>query len=134
MPKMVFINLPASDIARSRAFYEGVGFSINPQFSDAETACVVVSDTIYFMILNHARFAGFAPRPVADTGKTTGCLIALSVDSRADVDAFAAAAVAHGGTDNDMVQDHGFMYGRSLGDPDGNVLEVFWMDPATVQA
>lgn len=129
MTRMIFINLPSRDVAASRAFYEGLGFSINPQFSDDETICVVVSDTIFFMIMTRDRFAGFAPRPVADSMTTTGALIAMSADSRAAVDAFAAAAVACGGTDNNAPQDHGFMYGRSLSDPDGHVIEIVWMDP-----
>lgn len=132
MHRMIFVNLPSRDIARSRRFYEGLGFAINPQFSDDTTICVVVSDSIFFMVMTAERFAGFAPRPLADTMATTSALIALSSDSRAEVDAFVAAAVAHGGSDNDRAQDHGFMYGRSVSDPDGNVLETFWMDPAAV--
>lgn len=133
MPQMIFVNLPVSDLPRARAFHEGLGFTINEQFSDDTAACVVVSEHVYFMLLTHPRFAGFSPRPVADTQGTTSVLVALSRDSRADVDAFAAAAIAHGGTDNDKTADHGFMYSRSLSDPDGNVFEVFWMDPAAAQ-
>lgn len=130
MTQMVFINLPVTDIAAARRFYEGVGFSFNPQFSDDETTCVVVSDAIYFMIMTRPKFAGFSPRPVADPGATTAALYALSRDSRAAVDAFADAALAHGGTDNGKTIDMGFMYVRSLSDPDGHVIEVMWMDPA----
>lgn len=133
MPQIIFVNLPVRDIARSRAFYEGLGFSINPQFSDDETACVVLSDTIFFMIMTHARFAGFSPRPIPETTTHTAMLIALTRDSRAEVDAFGVAALAHGGSDNDKPQDHGFMYGRSFSDPDGHVLEVVWMDPTAMQ-
>ncbi len=130
MTQMIFVNLPVTDLARSRAFYAGVGFTFNEQFSDETTACVVISDAIFLMIMTRERFAGFAPRPVADPHTTTSVLVALSRDSRAAVDAFGEAALAHGGSDNDKTQDMGFMYGRSFSDPDGHVLELVWMDPA----
>ncbi|MFZ3584762.1 VOC family protein [Loktanella sp. DJP18] len=132
--RMIFVNLPVSDLARSRAFYEGMGFSINPQFSDDEGACVVISDTIYLMILTRAKFEGFAPNPVADPRTTTGSLIALSCDSREEVVAMVNAALTNGGSDTGKVQDmEGFMYGRSICDPDGHVFEPFWMNPAAVE-
>lgn len=129
MAQMIFVNFPISDIKRSRAFYSALGFGFDERFSDDKSACVVVSDTIFFMILERDKFAGFSPRPVANTQETTSVLIALSRDSRAAVDEITAAAIANGGTDNNMVQEMGdFMYGRSFCDPDGNVLEVMWMD------
>jgi uncharacterized protein len=131
MPQMIFVNLPVTDIARARTFYASLGFTFDPRFQDESTACVVVSDTIFFMIMEHAKFAGFAPRPLADPATSTAALIALSRDSRADVDTFVAAALAHGGTDNNKPQVMGdYMYGQSVSDPDGNVLEVMWMDVA----
>ena len=130
MSRMIFVNLPVADVARSRAFYAALGFAINETFSDETTACVVISEHIYLMVLNHARFEGFAPRPRADTMASTAALLALSCDSRAAVDAMMDAALAHGGTDNDKLQDmEGFMYGRSFSDPDGHVFEPFWMTP-----
>ncbi len=129
MTQLVFVNLPVADITRARAFYAGLGFSFDPRFQDDTTACVVVSDTIYFMIMEHEKFQSFSPRPLADTTATTSVLIALSRDSRADVDAFVTAALANGGTDNAKPQEMGdYMYGQSVSDPDGNVLEVMWMD------
>ncbi|MEI4470803.1 VOC family protein [Frigidibacter sp. MR17.24] len=132
-PQLIFVNLPVTDLPRARAFYEGIGFTINPQFSDDTAACVVVSDTIHLMILTHAKFAGFAPRPLADPAQGCAVLTCLSRDSRDAVDAITEAAVRAGGTDNDKVQDYGFMYGRSFSDPDGNVFEVMWMDLAAAQ-
>jgi predicted lactoylglutathione lyase len=132
MPRLIFVNIPVTDIPRSRAFYEGIGFTINEQFSDATTACVVVSDTIYVMLLNHERFQGFATKPLADPATATAVLIALTEDSREAVDRITAAALAHGGTEPKPAQDLGFMYGRTFHDPDGNVLESVWMDPAAV--
>jgi uncharacterized protein len=133
MPQMIFVNLPVTDVARSRKFYEALGYRINEQFSDPTAACVVLSETIFFMILNHERFQGFATKPLADPASTTAVMIALSQDSRAAVDAFAEAALKAGGSEPKPAQDLGFMYNRVIADPDGNVLEPMWMDPAAVQ-
>ncbi len=134
MPQMIFVNLPVTDVARSRKFYEALGYTINEQFSDPTAACVVLSETIYFMILNHERFQGFASKPLADPAKFTSVGIALSQDSRAAVDAFAEAALKAGGSEPKPAEDYGFMYSRNICDPDGNWLGPMWMDPANVQA
>jgi uncharacterized protein len=133
MPQMIFVNFPVTDVARSRKFYEALGYTINEQFSDETAASVVVSDTIYFMILNHERFQGFATKPMANPATMTGVMLALSQDSRAAVDAITEAAIQAGGSESKPAQDMGFMYLRTFQDPDGNVFEPFWMDPGTVQ-
>lgn len=128
MTQMVFINLPSSDIARARAFYAGLGFSFDERFCDATSLFVGVSDAIHLMLLQRDKFASFSPRPLAPEG-TVGALVCLSQDSAEAVDAFVGRALAHGGTDNGKTQEMGdFMYGRSVSDPDGNVLEIMWMD------
>jgi predicted lactoylglutathione lyase len=131
---MIFVNLPVKDLAKSMAFFEALGFSFNPQFSDETGACMVISDTIFAMLLSHEKFAGFSPKPIADTDKTTEVLIALSRDNREAVDAIVEAALAAGGSTFSEPQDHGFMYGRAFRDLDGHVWEAFWMDPAAVKA
>lgn len=133
MPQMIFVNFPVTDVARSRKFYEALGYTINEQFSDETAASVVVSDTIYFMILNHERFQGFATKPMANPATSTGVILALSQDSRAAVDAITEAAIHAGGAESKPAQDMGFMYLRTFQDPDGNVFEPFWMDPGAVQ-
>ena len=133
MPQMIFVNIPVTDVARSRKFFEALGYKINEQFSDPTAACVVVSDAIYFMILNHERFQGFATKPLANPATSTAVLIALSQDSRAAVDAITEAALKAGGTEPKPAQDMGFMYNRTFHDPDGNVFEPMWMDPGAVQ-
>ncbi len=126
--QMIFVNLPSSDIARSRTFYAGLGFGFDERFCDADSLFVGVSDTIHLMILERAKFASFSPRPVAPDG-TVGALVCLSQPSAGAVDAFVSRALAHGGNDNEKVQEMGdYMYGRSILDPDGNVLEIMWMD------
>lgn len=134
MPQMIFVNLPVKDLAKAMAFFEALGFSFNPQFTDETAACMVISDTIFAMLLTHEKFAGFSPKPIADTDKTTEVLIALSRDDRAAVDAIVKAALAAGGSTFNEPQDDGFMYGHAFRDLDGHVWEVFWMDPAAAQA
>jgi len=134
MSKLVFINLPVSDLPRATAFYEAVGATRNEQFCDGTASCMVFSDTIHVMLLTHDKFRQFTPRAVADARKSSEVLICLSADSRADVDAtLARAQTAGGATDTSPKQDHGFMYGRSFEDLDGHIWEVMWMDMAAAQ-
>lgn len=133
MSRMIFINLPVTDLARSVAFYEAVGATRNPQFSDNTAACMVVSDTIFVMLLTHEKFKTFSNRPIADRS-TVEALLCLSCESRDAVLAQLDAAVKAGGVpDPTPEQDHGFMYGRSYEDPDGHIWEIMWMDPAAVE-
>ncbi len=133
MSTMVFINLPVRDLERSKAFYTALGFSINPQFTDHNAACVVISDTIFVMALTESYFTTFTKKPVADATKSTGVIIALSRDSRAHVDETADKALASGGSASMDPMDHGFMYMRSFQDPDGHLWELTWMDMAAMQ-
>lgn len=128
--KMIFISLPVADLARARAFYEALGFTNNPQFSDEAGAAMVWSDAIYVMLLTHAKWQGFTTRPICPPGSSEVSL-ALNVDSREEVDRLVTAGAAAGGTaDANPPEDHGFMYQRTLLDPDGHCLEPFWMDQA----
>ena len=131
MPKMIFINLPVKDLANSLRFYEAIGCEKNEQFSDDKTASMVWSDTITFQLLTHEYFATFAPRPIPNPRETIGMLIALSRDSRKEVDAITdAAATANGKADIRERQDLGFMYSRTFEDPDGHVFEPMWRTKA----
>jgi predicted lactoylglutathione lyase len=132
MARMIFVNLPVADLPRARGFYEALGFTINEQFSDETGACVVISDTIYAMLLTHPKYAQFTPLPITDETKSSSHLLALSFDDRAGVDAFAAAALASGGSEPRPVQDLGFMYSRAISDPDGHTWEPFFMDMTAV--
>ena len=130
MPRMIFVSLPVADLARARAFYEAVGFTNDPRFTDQTAAGMVWSDEIVVMLLTREKWAEFSDRPIPDRGSSEVAL-GLSVDSREAVDAFAEAAGANGGTiDVNPVQDHGFMYGRDVLDPDGHIWGPMWMDPA----
>ena len=130
MSKMIFVNLPVADLPRAVSFYDALGFTKNPAFSDDTAACMVWSEAIHVMILTHAKWATFTDRPICPLGSSEVSL-AILLGSKADVDAMLNAAAAHGGTaDVNPVQDHGFMYGRDFTDPDGHVWGPFWMDPA----
>ena len=132
MPNMIFPNLPVTDVVRSREFYTALGFTPNEQFSDENTASMVVSDSIVIMLLSRERFADFTKKEIADAHKVTGSINALGVQSRDEVDRLADAALGAGGVVGGDTQDHGFMYGRSIDDPDGHRWEFVWMDPSAV--
>lgn len=133
MPKMIFVNLPVTDVARSTAFYEAIGMEKNAKFSNDQAVSMVWSDTIHFMLLDHAFYATFTDKRIIDAQTTSGALIALALDSRAEVDAIAAAAVAGGGSEVHGAEDLGFMYSRAFADPDGHGFGPFWMDPAAAE-
>lgn len=129
MSKMIFVNLPVNDLDAAIRFYEAIGCTKNQQFSDGNAASMVWSDAITFQLLTLDFFKTFAPKAVANSRDTVGALIALSRDSRAEVDAITEAAASAGGkADVRERQDIGFMYGRAFEDPDGHVFEAVWMD------
>lgn len=130
MPRMIFITLPVTDIGRSRSFYEALGFTINEKFSNESSACVVVSDAICFMLATQEGFRSFSPKPLVLPSEGATSLVALSCDSRAEVDSMTEAAIAAGGKSLHDPEDLGFMYSRAFEDPDGNGLGPMWMDPA----
>jgi predicted lactoylglutathione lyase len=133
--KMIFVNLPVTDLERSVAFYEAVGATQNPQFSDRTAACMVFSDTIHAMLLTHDKWRQFTTRPIPDAHTSAQVLLCLSEESRDGVDSVATKAGSAGGKlDPTPIQDFGFMYGRSFEDPDGHIWEVMWMDVQAAQA
>lgn len=130
MPKMIFINLPVRNVAASTRFYEAIGCVKNEQFSSEQTSSMMWSDTVVFQLLSHEYFATFTKKPIANAQEKCGALIALSRDSREEVDRITEAAGSSGGkADIREPQDMGFMYVRSFEDPDGHVFEPAWMDP-----
>lgn len=133
MSQMIFVNLPVKDLDASRAFFTALGYAFNEQFSDDKAVCLVISDTIFVMLLRTEFFATFTPRAVADATQTTEMLLALSADSRESVDALVGKAIDRGGKEVREPQDHGNMYGRAYADLDGHVWEVMWMDPEAVR-
>jgi hypothetical protein len=131
---MIFVNLPVSDLQKSRAFVEALGAVNEPKFTDDTAACMKLSDSIFVMILTHEKFSQFTPRPIADAKAGSEVLLCLSADSRESVDSTVERAVTAGGTaDPAPKQDYGVMYGRSVADPDGHIWEIMWMDAAAAE-
>ncbi|HST36781.1 MAG TPA: VOC family protein [Allosphingosinicella sp.] len=134
MSKLIFVNLPVADLAAATTFYEAIGFTNNPQFTDETAACMVLTETIHVMLLTHDKFAQFTPKAIADAKATSEVLICISEESREGVDAITDAALAAGGKEPREKQDYGFMYGRSFEDLDGHIWEPMWMDMNAAQA
>ena len=131
--QMIFVNLAVNDLEASKKFFTELGYSINPQFSDETAASVVISDTIFAMLLTRQKYADFTKKQIVDATKSSEVLLALSAESREKVDELVEKAVAAGGSVTGETQDHGFMYGRAFDDLDGHTWEVVWMDPAAVE-
>ena len=129
MPKMIFVNLPVTDLPRSMKFYEAVGFTNNPMFTNDQAAAMQWSEEIAVMLLTHDFWKTFTDRAIPDAHHSAQVFLCLSHDSRGEVDAIVARAGAAGGTaEPTPTQDHGFMYGSSFEDPDGHIWENVWMN------
>jgi predicted lactoylglutathione lyase len=128
MSRQIYVNLPIKNMERSQAFFRSLGFAFNPQFTNEQGACMVVAEGIYVMLLVEPFFQTFIKKPVADATKVTEVLICLSCESRAEVDALVAKALAAGGSAPNAPQDHGFMYGHGFTDLDGHIWELAYMD------
>jgi predicted lactoylglutathione lyase len=131
--RMMFVNLPVGDLGRAKAFFEKLGFSFNPRFTDDRAACMIVSDVAHVMLIDEAFYRTFTRRELCDTTRQNEGLVALSCRSRAEVDALVRTAVEAGGSRAMEPIDHGFMYERSFYDPDGHHWAVLWMDPWAAQ-
>ena len=131
--KQIFVNLPVKDLPKSKVFFEALGYSFNPQFTDENAACLVISDTIYAMLLTEDFFKRFTSKEIVDAKKSTEVLVCLSTESRAEVDDLVQKAVAAGGRIYNEPQDHGFMYGHGFEDLDGHQWELAFMEPSHVQ-
>jgi predicted lactoylglutathione lyase len=133
MTTKIFINLAVKDLNKSKAFFEQLGYSFNPQFTSENGACMIISDTIYAMLLTEPFFKSFTNKELVDAKKSTEVLICLSAESRAAVDEIVRKAVAAGGRIYNEPQDHGFMYGHGFEDLDGHLWELAFMEPSHVQ-
>lgn len=128
MATKVFINLPVKDLERSKQFFQGLGFSFNPQFSDDKAGCMVVNDSIFVMLLTETYFKTFIDTNVCDAHKSTEVLIALDAASADEVKEFISKAESLGGTIYAPAKDHGFMFQHSFADLDGHKWEMAYVD------
>ena len=133
MAKKIFVNIPVADLNRSIAFYTALDFTLNPMFSDNTAACMVISEENYVMLLTHEKFQGFSKTGIPDAQKQTGFMVALECADRAAVDAMMAAGLTTGGSEPTPANDLGFMYQRTIADPDGHRWELFFMDMSAMQ-
>ena len=130
MTKMIFVNLPVADLPKSKAFYEAIGFTNNPQFTNDQAAAMMWSDTIVVMLLRHEFWKTFTSKTIPDAHASAQVMLCVGMDGRKAVDSIVGAAAAAGGkADPNPTQDMGFMDGRSFEDPDGHIWEPMWMDP-----
>jgi predicted lactoylglutathione lyase len=133
MARKIFVNLAVRDLQKSKDFFSALGFAFNPQFTDDKAACMIISEEAFVMLLTEPFLKSFTKRELCDTAKANEALLALSCESRAEVDALVRKAIDAGGSHAMDPQDHGFMYGWSFYDIDGHHWEVLWMDPNAVQ-
>ena len=129
MARKIFVNLAVKDLDRSVAFFTELGFSFDPRFTDETATCMIVSDEAFVMLLVEGRFKDFTTKDLADPTAETEAILAVSADSRDEVDALAEKALAAGASPAIDPMDLGFMYSRSFHDPDGHHWELVWMDP-----
>ncbi|MES2389078.1 MAG: VOC family protein [Bacteroidota bacterium] len=133
MSKKIFVNLAVKDLNKSVAFFTKLGYTFNQQFTDETATCMVVSEEIYFMLLTEDKFKSFTKKQIADTSKSNEAMLAMSADSKEEVDSMVNNAIAAGATEPHEAQDLGFMYSRIFYDLDGHHWEYFWMDPTAIQ-
>ena len=134
MARMIFVHLPVRDLRRSMAFFGALGFTFDERFTDAEAACMRISEHACVMLLVRPFFAGFTTKDVADAESTTEAILAVTAPSRDEVDALADRALALGGRAAMAPNDGRYLYGRSFYDLDGHAWEVTWVDPGSAAA
>jgi predicted lactoylglutathione lyase len=129
MARKIFVNLPIKNMERSQAFFRSLGFTFNPQFTNEQGACMVISEDIFTMLLVEPFFQTFTKKKISDAKTATEVLVCLSCESREEVDTLVKKALAAGATAPNQPQDHGFMYAHGFEDLDGHIWELAWMDP-----
>jgi hypothetical protein len=133
MPRKIFVNLPVSDLARSVEFFTKLGYTFDPRFTDETATCMVISEDIFAMLITQKRFGDFTDKPIADAKHATEVLVALSCDSREEVDRLMRTAFAAGARRYKEPKDHGFMYEWGFEDLDGHIWEHMWMDAKALE-
>jgi uncharacterized protein len=133
MTRQIFVNLPVKDLNKSIEFFTHLGFTLNPQFTDENATCMIVGENIFAMLLVEQYFKTFTPKEICDTSKSAEVLVALSFESRAEVDEIVAKAIAAGGSTYKEPIDMGFMYQHGFQDLDGHIWEIFFMEESESQ-
>ncbi len=129
MTKQIFVNLPVKDLKKTTEFFTELGFRFNPQFTDDNATCMIIGENIFAMLLVEKFFKSFIPtKKICDSKMNTEVLVALSAESRKEVDEMIDKAIAAGGSEYRKAEDYGWMYGRSFEDIDGHIWEIGYMD------
>lgn len=128
MAQQIFVNLPVKNLEASISFFTKLGYTFNPQFTDETATCMIVSETIFVMLLTEEKFQSFTPKPIADAKKFTEVLICLSCESKEAVHEMVKKAVAAGGTIYADAKDYGFMVQHGYQDLDGHMWELAYLD------
>jgi len=134
MATKMFVSLAVKNLKASKAFFEGIGFSFNADFTNDEAACMVISDSSFVMLLPKEKFTQFTSKEIADPKKTCQVIVALSAEDRESVDQLIKKAIDNGATESRAPQDHGFMYSRGFEDLDGNLWESIWVNLSATTA
>ena len=132
MATQIFVNLPVKDLKKSKAFFEKLGYSFNQQFTNDDGACLVISDTIFAMLLTEPFFKTFTKKSIVDATKSTEVILALSVEKKEQVNELVNKALQAGASKSNDPQDYGWMYSWSFQDLDGHLWEVLYADPAGI--
>jgi predicted lactoylglutathione lyase len=133
MASQIFLNLPVKNLDNSVAFFTKLGYTFNPQFTDANATCMIVNEHIYVMLLVKPFFKSFITKKIADATKTAQMIVGLSFESKDEVNDMVNKAIEAGATESRDPIDHVFMYNRAFNDLDGHIWEMFWMDASAVQ-
>ena len=132
MASKIFINLAVKDLKKSIDFFTTLGFSFNPQFTDASATCMIIGENIFVMLVTEQRFKDFTKKEICNANKNTEVLLAMDAESKEKVDEMVKNAVDAGGSIYMEPQDHGWMYGHSFADLDGHQWEIFYMDESAI--
>lgn len=129
----IFVNLPVKDLEKSKEFFIKLGYTFNKQFTDETAGALVIYDNIFAMLLTHEKFKQFTKKEITNSNTHTEVILALSVESKEEVDTMLEKVIHAGGKEYRDPDNYGFMYSRSFEDLDGHIWEVLWMDQSHVQ-
>ena len=129
----IFVNLPVKDLNKTVEFFTKLGFAFNPQFTDENATCMIVGENMFVMLLVEKYFKTFTKKEITDTTKNTEAIVALSAQSKEEVDQVIKKVIDAGGSEPRDPQDYGWMYGRSFEDINGHLWEIFYMDESAMK-
>ena len=123
----VFITLPVKSVKASIEFFTALGFTFNADFSDEETTCMIVNETIYVMLGEHKKYLGLIDKPIADPG-TSEVILTLSCSSAEEIRHITSTALSLGARAVNEPEDLGFMFSWGFEDLDGHLWNLMYMN------